>query len=91
MIDVPGATNGQMYDGVAGMSLSGDIVGNYTDSSAKQKGYVLRKGRFRTLDVSGSIRTRILGINNHGEVVGMYVDADGVSRGFLTTLSPAAR
>jgi hypothetical protein len=91
MIDVPGATKGQLYDGVAGMSLSGDIVGNYTGSGAKQKGYFLRQGRFHTLDVPGSIRTRILGINNHGEVVGMYVDADGVSRGFLTRVSPAAR
>jgi hypothetical protein len=91
LIDVPGATNGQLYDGVAGMSLSGDIAGNYTDSSSKQRGYFLRKGSFSTVDVPGSIRTRILGINNQDEIVGMYVDADGVTHGFLTRVSPAAR
>jgi uncharacterized membrane protein len=91
MVDVPGATSGQLYDGVAGMSLSGDIAGNYTDSTSKQKGYFLREGRFRTVDVPGSVRTRILGINDHGEIVGMYADADGVTRGFLTRVSPSAR
>jgi probable HAF family extracellular repeat protein len=91
MIDFPGATLSQLYDGVTGINSAGDMVGNYTDNATKQTGYFLRGGRFTTLDVPGSTRTRVLGVNDRHEVVGMYTDTNGVPRGFLTRVSPAAR
>jgi uncharacterized membrane protein len=46
-------------------------------------GYVLERGRARTVAVPGATRTIAAGINDRGEVVGKYQNADGRDHGFL--------
>jgi hypothetical protein len=44
---------------------------------------VAAQGTFTTIDVPGSIDTRVIGINPGGDMVGQYTSADGVIHGFL--------
>ena len=46
-------------------------------------GYLLRRGRFTTIDVPGAVSTRALGISASGEIAGNYTDAAGKIHGFL--------
>jgi hypothetical protein len=44
---------------------------------------VAAQGTFTTIDVPGSIDTRVIGINPQGDMVGQYTDAVRVNHGFL--------
>lgn len=46
-------------------------------------GYVLERGRARTVAFPGAALTVVAGINDRGEIVGKYKDADGRDLGFL--------
>src|SRR5437588_12438130 len=71
--DVPGAT----LTAGEGINAQGEVVGFYNDSSARQHGFLLRKGAFTTVDVPGAQDSAALGINSGGDIAGVY-DLDGV-------------
>jgi hypothetical protein len=58
-------------------------VGQYRDAGGTDHGFLLRTGRYRTLDPPGSTLTFVQGIDNAGQIVGQYDDAGGTSHGFL--------
>ena len=60
---------------VRGINSRGDMVGFYTDSTARQHGFLLQDGRYSTIDfpLSGVRATIANGINPQGEVVGQFV------------------
>ena len=64
---------------VNGINADGDIVGMYIDGATRQHGFVMKNGRYRTLDVpgsfagvSGTLPTVANGINPAGDIVGTY-------------------
>jgi uncharacterized membrane protein len=66
----------------------GEIVGGSLDTGVSvgapgSNGFLLRRGRFTTLRVPGSLETQAVGINNRTQVVGEYIDPSGTYRGFL--------
>jgi uncharacterized membrane protein len=78
--DVPGAITTAGYE----INNRGWIVGNYDDANRVTHGYVLRDGRFTTIDhprtpgkpdVPG---TRVVGIDDRGRLVGSYGDENGL-------------
>jgi probable HAF family extracellular repeat protein len=86
-VDVPCAAGAPTFcaDGVApqtavnGINAAGDIVGTYTDGAKHQHGFVMKNGRYTTLDVPGSfggvqgtLPTAANGINPAGDIVGTY-------------------
>jgi uncharacterized membrane protein len=77
-IDVPGATFSDPHD----IGATGDIVGRYATSDGKSRAFLLRLGRFTTIDFSATY-TDAFGINPSGDIVGRYQTADGKFHGFL--------
>jgi uncharacterized membrane protein len=75
-INVPGARWTEAYR----VNARGDVVGTFRDDDGVH-GFVLRRGRFETLDVPGAAVTMLRGINDRGQLVGFY--NDGSIRGFL--------
>jgi len=63
---------------------SGEIVGQYNDSSGVSHGYERSAGKFTTLNVpfAGATGTAAFGINNSGEIVGEWTDSDGGEHAF---------
>jgi hypothetical protein len=63
---------------------SGEIVGDYEDSSGVPHGYLQSGGAFTTIEVpfSGATWTEPGGIDNSGQIVGYWLDAT-TSHGFL--------
>jgi uncharacterized membrane protein len=64
---------------VNGIDAGGDLVGTYIDGAKRQHGFVMKNGRYTTLDVPGSfagvpgtLPTVANGINAAGDVVGTY-------------------
>jgi uncharacterized membrane protein len=53
------------------------------DGDGNRHGFVLSKGVYTTLDVSGAAFTVAQGINNPGQIAGLYVDEEGTSHGFV--------
>jgi uncharacterized membrane protein len=87
-IDYPGAWCTDAW----AINAAGDIVGTYYPKPASgvcntgpgQHGYLLRKGRFTSIDVPGSTFTGGYGINSEGDIVGHYgVPPLGKMNGFL--------
>jgi uncharacterized membrane protein len=78
--DVPGATATAGYE----INNRGQIVGNYTDASGAQHGYVLRNGDVRRIDhpraahAADVTGTRVVGIDDRGRLVGSYGDDAGL-------------
>ena len=66
-----------------GVNDSGQIVGEYADSSGVYHGYELSDGKFTTIDVpfAGATGTYPEAINNSGEIVGEWGN-NGVATGF---------
>lgn len=58
-------------------------VGLYTDMTNKQRGYVLKRGKFKPFDMPGSNLTQAWDINPEEEIVGIYRDLTGKFHGFL--------
>jgi hypothetical protein len=80
-VDVPGAVTGSTQ--AFGINPQGDIVGIYSDGSGMTHGFLLREGRFATIDPPGSTSTVLSGINPKGDIVGGYLDSIGHGHGFL--------
>jgi len=78
-IDVPGATQTQVY----GINSGGDIVGLFTDSNGTSHGFLLKAGTFTTIDVPGARGTVLRGINDNGIMTGWYYASDFFNRGFV--------
>jgi probable HAF family extracellular repeat protein len=66
-----------------GINNRGDVVGRYDDAGGITHGFLLRRGRYTTLDPPGSILTVPRGIDDRGRIVGDYRDSAGVLRGFI--------
>jgi probable HAF family extracellular repeat protein len=75
-----------------GINDSGIIVGWYEGctSGCYFHGFVLRNGRYLTLDYPGALDTFALGIGNSGQIVGAYTAADSSTHGFVTSPITAA-
>ncbi len=91
-IDPPGAIFSEPVD----INSSGDIVGRFYDGSTcdarntcivfdgHDHGFLLRDGKFTTIDAPGSVLTSAVGISPAGDiVVGVYTTADLTFHGFL--------
>jgi probable HAF family extracellular repeat protein len=68
-----------------GINDRDQIVGEYNDmpSSSRQHGFLLSRGRYRSLDVPGAQGTSATGINKNGEVVGFFYTETGPSTPFV--------
>lgn len=71
---------------ITAVNNPGDVVGYYQDwgcdgLDCNQRGFLLSKGKFVTLEFPGATRTRAAGINSLGEIVGNY-DSSAGSQGF---------
>ena len=76
-ISVPGS--GETW--ANGINARGDIVGLYIPADGVQRGYVLRKGVYTTIEhPDAEVDARR--INSRGDIVGVLHDSEG-SRGFL--------
>jgi probable HAF family extracellular repeat protein len=87
------------------MNPSGEIVGQYTDTTKKGHGFLLGDSvatfganpqggmggtfSFVSIDFPGATTTNAYGINSHGDIVGNYLDAAGKTHGYF--LSRARR
>jgi uncharacterized RDD family membrane protein YckC len=79
-IDVPDATGTTAL----GINQTGQIVGEFADSSGNIHGYLRGStGGFTTLDAPGATKTQAWGINDAGWIVGFFVDAGGKEHGFF--------
>ena len=56
-----------------GINSEGDIVGAFTDAVGLQHGFLLREGRFTTIDFPGAVPWRI---TRHGDIYGCLHDFD---------------
>lgn len=86
-VDVPCAASAPTFcpgglapqTAVNGINAAGDTVGMYIDGATRQHGFVMKNGRYWTLDVpgsfagvSGTLPTVANGINPAGDIVGTY-------------------
>lgn len=60
----------------------GEIVGLYSSAPGVTHGFLLRRGKYTTIDFPGTTNTQCTGINNSGMITGLYVENNGV-HGFL--------
>ena len=51
----------------------GDVVGSYFDADFVAHGYLLRRGKFVTIDFPGALETNARGIDDLGRIAGNYV------------------
>ncbi len=65
-IDFPGSRQSEAF----GINAAGDIVGRYLDANGKNHGYLLRAGKFTSIDYAGP-QTCAWGINSKGTIVGI--------------------
>lgn len=77
--DVPGGNFTQGWD----INPSGEVVGQFRDTSGIFHGFLLSGGAFTTIDAPGAIATAALGINPAGQIVGFYTDSSGRTHAFL--------
>jgi hypothetical protein len=68
----------------------GDVVGVYLDAAGAPKGFLLSKGRYRTIAAPGAPTTIPFGINDDGQIVGYTADdlEQTGARGFLLSEGP---
>ncbi|MGO9407170.1 MAG: hypothetical protein ACLP41_07780 [Acidimicrobiales bacterium] len=70
------------------MNALGEIVGQYTDSSGDNYGFVDQGGRFSTIedpyaDNAKGLGTFVVGITDSGEIVGNYIDSNSTIHVFV--------
>ena len=58
-----------------GFNNRDQIVGFYIDGAGAVYGYLLARGRFKTIDVPGFTNTVAWGINDSGQIVGGMANA----------------
>ena len=78
--DFPGAieTTG------GGINAAGDIAGHYVSADGKLHGYLLRKGKFTSVDAPGTPDFTDVGwINSRGQIVGTYGFVNGKVLAFV--------
>ena len=69
--------------GARWINEKGDIVGVYGRNCAGvRQGYLLRQGKFVTIDPPGAVDTQADAINDDGVIVGLYTDRAGVTHGY---------
>src|SRR5579883_159109 len=69
---------------VRGINGFGAIVGYYVDKTGHDHGFLLKRGKYLTIDATHGVKgTRALGINDQGDIVGDYTDVHGNTHGFL--------
>jgi probable HAF family extracellular repeat protein len=75
---------GSPYTAAAGISNSGEVVGNYLNSSGKYRGFSYTDGKFTSISVPEATETYIYGISyTTGEMVGAFENSSGEIQGFL--------
>jgi uncharacterized membrane protein len=83
-INFPG--HGLVCTGARWINEKGDIVGVYGRNCAGvRQGYLLRQGKFVTIDPPGAVDTQADAINDDGVIVGLYTDRAGVTHGYKAT------
>jgi len=85
IVDLPDPVPNFTVNLPGGINSRGDIVGSYAVAPSQRIciGYLLRDGRYQTIDVPGATCVLANGINDHGDIVGNWFDAAGISHGFL--------
>jgi hypothetical protein len=79
-IDPPGSTLTFAFK----ISVSGQIVGTYTDVGGTTHGFLrMTDGSYAMLDMPGATATWAGGINEAGQIVGTYFDDAGISHLYL--------
>jgi uncharacterized membrane protein len=69
--------------GARWINEKGDIVGVYGRNCAGiRRGYLLRQGKFVTIDPPGAVDTQADAINDDGVIVGLYTDRTGLTHGY---------
>lgn len=76
-----------------GINIEGDIVGSYDDDNEVRHGFLLRDGRFVTIDNPnaghgrpgplGHQGTTLYDINASGDITGRYITGDNITHSFL--------
>jgi uncharacterized membrane protein len=77
--DVPGSTFTEAWD----INPSGNIVGDFQDTTGVFHGYLRTAAGYRSIDFPAAIGTHAFGINPGGVIVGTYTDINNVTHGFL--------
>ena len=57
-------------------------MNNPDECLTPQHGYLMRQGKFITIDPPGAIDTQPDAINDDGVIVGLYTDRAGVTHGY---------
>src|SRR5437667_377300 len=78
-VDVPGSIETDAF----GINNSGQISGDFADSTGREHGFLVAGGSFSTVDVPGSVQTFGRGINDRGQTVGNYLDSTFKRHGYL--------
>jgi probable HAF family extracellular repeat protein len=60
------------------------IIVDFCNDVRPGRGFLLKKGRFTTLEFPGALLTVVWDIDNRGRMVGTYVDAQGPTQGGFT-------
>jgi len=83
--DLPDPVPGFTFNLPFGINARGAIVGSYTTGPnlGSCVGYLLRNGRYQTIDIPGATCVFPNGINDDGDIVGNWLDTDRFSHGFL--------
>ncbi|HTG59385.1 MAG TPA: hypothetical protein VMG63_08260 [Terriglobia bacterium] len=76
-----------------GINPQGDIVGSYDDADNVRHGFLLRDGKFMTIDNPdggdgppgplGNQGTTLYDINASGDITGRYIDSNNIAHSFL--------
>ena len=75
--DVPGPA-GATFSIANGINDKGDIVGVFIDNNGVH-GFLFSGGKYKTINVPGSVFTDVMGINNAGHMVMYWVSPSGVN------------
>jgi uncharacterized membrane protein len=74
--DIPGPT-GATASSASAINDAGDIVGDYVDSSSVTHGFLLKGGKYTTLDPPGSLGTVATGVNKKDNIVMYWINSGG--------------
>jgi len=88
LIDFPGLS--APCTGPRWINERGDIVGLFAYVNTADDcyappplhGFLLRQGKYVSIDFPGSISSVVLAINDDGQIVGWYIDKEGNTHGF---------
>ncbi|MFL5378897.1 MAG: hypothetical protein ACJ787_13380, partial [Myxococcales bacterium] len=86
IVDLPDPVPNFRINLASGINAHGAIVGAFTtgpDFRSGCVGYLLRDGRYQTIDIPGATCVFGNGINDHGDIVGNWIDANRFAHGFL--------